>query len=47
MLACKSIFARPSMPQPRKARIGDSREGCEAHITVAIIPYSIAFENLF
>ncbi len=29
MLACKGIFARPSMPQPREARGGDSWRGAK------------------
>ena len=45
MLACKGIFARPSMPQPRKTRSEEVSNTCTASIFADIIPHCISWCN--
>ena len=40
MLACKGIFAKPSMLQPRKARSGMSRKGLRQQDFLHILYHS-------
>ena len=45
MLACKGIFAKPSITHVRKAHIGQRPKTCLARLYACIIPYKSGFVN--